>query len=199
MKPHWSNMQSLFADLIYLVKKKGLDPNGSELQFIMSDQRKEAKDTTDLVRMVERMGTQLKGQTNFAARLDDIWEGYKKKLEGKRKLARPISLYVLTNGIWQLGSGEKERVARVIKRIVEHLEKMGAIDKMVGIQFIRFGDDAVGKKRLKWLDASLQMEWSLARDICDTTSAKGNVWKMMLGSINPYWDDDDGNDDNEDD
>ncbi|KAL9620221.1 MAG: hypothetical protein Q9160_005230 [Pyrenula sp. 1 TL-2023] len=190
MKQHWPQLQSLYANLIYLVKKKKLDPNGSELQFIMSDEHKEAKDTSDLVQIVARVGRQLRGESNFAARLDDIWDSYKKRLDNKRKPARPISLYVLTDGLWQPGNWQRNMVARVIQRMVEHLEAIRAKEKMIGIQFIRFGDHEVGKERLRWLDAELKPALGLARDICDTTSADGNVWKMLLGSINPYWDDD---------
>lgn len=190
MAPHWPGMQSLFALLIYLIKKKKLDPNGSELRFIMSEEHKEAKDTKDLVQMVGRIGRNLRGESNFAKRLDDIWDNYKRRLESKWKQPRPISLYVLTDGKWQPGNGQRDMVARAIKRMVGHLEAIGAKDKIVGIQFIRFGNDEIGIERLRWLDADLKKDRQLARDICDTTSAEGNVWKMMLGSINDYWDDD---------
>ena len=189
MRRHWPELNSLFADLIYMVKKKKLDPNGSELRFIMSDDRKEARDTTELILMVNQMRMRLKGQTNFAKRLDEIFEAYKEKL-GKRGKAKPISLYVLTDGVWQPGNGQLNMVASSIKRMVTRLESLGAMSKMVGIQFIRFGNDPIGIQRLRWLDSQLKKDWLLARDICDTTSSSGNVWKMMLGSINDYWDDD---------
>lgn len=190
MAQYWPQMQLLYGNLIYLIKKKKLDPNGSELQFIMSDEREEARDTSELKELVARRGRQLSGESNFAARLDNIWDSYKKKLGSKWKSARPISLYVLTDGKWQPGIRQRDGVARVIQRMVEHLEATGAREKMIGIQLIRFGNDEVGRERLRWLDAGLKKDWGLARDICDTTSAAGNVWKMLLGSINDYWDDD---------
>ncbi|KAL9108230.1 MAG: hypothetical protein Q9227_006968 [Pyrenula ochraceoflavens] len=190
MSQYWKDMRSLFADLIYMVKKKKLDPNGSELRFIMSDERKEARDTSDLVNMVDRMRLRRRGESNFALRLDDIFVACKQRWEKSKGKARPISLYVLTDGVWQPGKRQRDMVANSIKRMVEHLENIGAPNKMVGVQFIRFGNNEIGMDRLQWLDAELKNEWGLARDICDTTNAAGNVWKMMLGSINDYWDDD---------
>ena len=81
---------------------------------------------------------------------------------------------------------------RAILRAVKTLEDLGADNKKVGIQLIRFGNDAVGIQRLEYLDAGLKRKHqdNLNRDICDTESANGNVWKMLLGSIDPYWDND---------
>jgi hypothetical protein len=173
-----------------MVKKKHLDPNGSELQFIRSEKRKEKRTTSELVKMVSEMRHSLKGEANFAHRLNKILEAYKAKSQ-KKSNTRPISLYVLTDGRWQGGNAQLNDVARAVKRIVEFLDSSQAPDKKVGIQFIRFGNDEVGKQRLKYLDAEMPKVLNLTQDICDTTSAEGNVWKMMLGSINSTWDGDD--------
>ena len=87
---------------------------------------------------------------------------------------------------------QRRLAGNAIARAVDALERLHAMDKQVGIQFIRFGEDELGMKRLRYLDDQLpkEKERPLARDICDTTPANGNVWKMMLGSIDPYWDDD---------
>jgi len=98
---------------------------------------------------------------------------------------------VLTDGRWQGGNAQLRDVARAVEHIVKFLDSSQAPDKKVGIQFIRFGNDEVGKQRLKYLDAEMPKVMNLTQDICDTTSAEGNVWKMMLGSINSTWDGDD--------
>lgn len=189
MFPYWKDLSSLYENLIYMVKKKKLDPNGSELRFIISDLRKEAKHTTGQVEMVKNREYQrLRGESNFAQRLDSIFTEYQQKLT-KKSLTRPISIYVLTDGVWQ-GGRQEIRVGNAIERMVKFLEKGNYPDNMVGVQFIRFGDDPEGVERLRWLDEALPKERGLKRDICDTTAAHGNVWKMMLGSINDYWDDD---------
>ncbi|EXJ93480.1 hypothetical protein A1O1_01872 [Capronia coronata CBS 617.96] len=188
MFPHWGQLLSLYQNLIYMVKKKHLDPNGSELQFIISDQRKEARHTSELVQMVAGMKYQVKGESNLAARLNNIFTEYRNKLT-KKSSARPVSIYVFTDGYWQGGKHE-EVVGHAIEKMVRFLEKENYPDNMVGIQFIRFGNDPEGVERLRWLDEDLPKVMSPPkRDICDTTPANGNVWKMLLGSINDFWDD----------
>ncbi|KIW94037.1 uncharacterized protein Z519_05353 [Cladophialophora bantiana CBS 173.52] len=187
MDPYWPDLTQLYGSLIYMIKKKELDPNGSELRFIISDERKEERHTTKLKNMVRERGKSLTGESDFAHRLDEILEAYQKKLAVNSD-TRPISLYVFTDGRWQPGDRQLDAVARSIKRLVDYLEKRGKREGMVGIQFIRFGNDEVGIERLRWLDEDLKEARGLARDICDTTNADGNVWKMLLGSINGYWD-----------
>ncbi len=194
MHPHWKSVVALYKNLIYLIKKKKLDPNGSELQFITSDARKEKKNTSELVAMVNEMQYKLQGESNFAARLNKVFDKYIETLRKNRK-TRPISLYVFTDGRWQSGNGQIAGVARAIKRMVDFLEENKVMDKQVGVQLIRFGDDGDGKARLKYLDEVLPKAMHLPQDICDTTSADGNVWKMLLGSINSTWDGDSDDDD----
>ncbi|KAJ9603081.1 hypothetical protein H2200_012376 [Cladophialophora chaetospira] len=190
MHPHWEELINLYSPLIYMVKKKKLDPNGSELRFIMSDESKEAENTSPLVSMVRERGYHLSGQSNLAHRLEYIFVQYRKKLQRSPSTTRPISLYIFTDGKWQPGNHQLAEVGSAIKRLVDFLEVNGFQQRMAGIQFIQFGNDPVGTERLQWLDEVLPSDRGLARDICDTTPANGNVWKMLLGSINSYWDGD---------
>jgi hypothetical protein len=194
MIDYWDELVNLFSPMIYMVKKRKLDPNGSELRFIISEQRKEDRNTTPLVNMVKARRTKLKGESNLALRLEDIFNDYRKKSQPNTPWRKPspkaISLYIFTDGVWQHGSGQLKMVAKAIQSLVEYLVEQGSPQKIVGIQFIQFGNDPQGTERLRWLDEDLQEEFGLERDICDTTPADGNVWKMLLGSINDYWDDD---------
>ena len=202
MKPHWNQLAGLYHDIIYMIKHKKLDPNGTRLAFIKDSYDHEQKATTAFYEKVNKVGYGLAGETDFASRLDSILngqEGYIQQLEKSRSKTRPMTIYVMTNGRWHAGESAESTVdhqrrlaGNAIARAVEALERLHAIDKQVGIQFIRFGDDDLGMRRLRYLDDQLPKEKGrpLARDICDTTPANGNVWKMMLGSIDPYWDDD---------
>ena len=173
--------------------------------FINSVVTLELKRTSELIKAVKRTRHTLVGETNFAGRLDTILSEFIQKLKKNPfvKRPRPMSIYVLTNAIWQgadsvgLRDHHREHVARAIVRTVADLEDLRVEDKMLGIQFIRFGDDPCfntkppNMGRLAYFDHGMKADYTnMKRDICDTTSAKGNVWKMMLGSINPYWDDD---------
>ena len=202
MKPLWKQLATLYHDIIYMIKHKKLDPNGAELNFIKDPYTNEQKATTALYEKVNKVGYELAGETDFAARLDGILNGpggYIERLEKSRSKTRPMTIYVMTNGRWHAGESAESTIdhqrrlaGNAIARAVDALERLHAMDKQVGIQFIRFGEDELGIKRLRYLDDQLpkEKERPLARDICDTTPANGNVWKMMLGSIDPYWDDD---------
>lgn len=75
----------------------------------------------------------------------------------------------------------------------------------MGIQFISFGQDPVALARMDKLDAGLGLEMYVIyllciivsvlltyhRDIVDHERSNGNVWKMILGAIDPDFDDDD--------
>lgn len=112
------------------------------------------------------------GQRNLFSKLRQ------KPSKGPRK----ISLYILTDGVWD----PECDLVNEVKALVASLQKKEMPDKHVGIQFIRFGDDPKAIDRLEKLDSGLSLEL----DIIDHTSAKGNVWKMLLGPLNPWIDDD---------
>ncbi|OCT53406.1 hypothetical protein CLCR_09508 [Cladophialophora carrionii] len=190
MGEHWHKLERLLNGMIYMVKKKKLDLNGSELRFVMSDQCKEAQNTTPLINMVKARREKLSGQSNLAHRLERIFQAYCKKLQRCPTSTKSISLYIFTDGKWQPGARQLEEVANAIKGLIDFLQKKGYPKTTAGIQLIRFGNDPVGMERLRWLDEDLPKEHGLTWDICDTTPANDNVWKMLLGSINGYWDDD---------
>jgi hypothetical protein len=58
----------------------------------------------------------------------------------------------------------------------------------VGIEFIRFGDDEVGKMRLEFLDNDGLQNYNVPGDIVDTEPSTGNVFKMLLASTDRAWD-----------
>jgi hypothetical protein len=68
-------------------------------------------------------------------------------------LPRALSVYVLTDGVWE--SPEREGgdyLTETIRKLVEQLKEAGCGREQVGVQFIRFGDDSYGKQRLEALD-----------------------------------------------
>ncbi|KAL9025601.1 MAG: hypothetical protein Q9180_007638, partial [Flavoplaca navasiana] len=67
---------------------------------------------------------------------------------------RPLSLYVLTNGVWD----PKCTLITEVKSLVAWLQEHNLPNKHVGIQFIRFGNDRGGKERLETLDAGLGLD-----------------------------------------
>ncbi|KAH0539072.1 hypothetical protein FGG08_004370 [Glutinoglossum americanum] len=190
MQSHWRNVVALFKTLGYLVKQR--DPDGMELCFTNSLKEERSKDRK---RLLELLGEVVpKGNTDISIRLGSILLKYEERLinqSAARPMFRarptgsapPLSLYIFTDGVWQ----PECDVTFSIKKLVTKLEDLGSPPKQVGIQFIRFGDNPEGIKRLDYLDSELGMP----RDIIDTEPfSGGNVWKMFLGPIDPWFDDD---------
>ena len=161
MEPHWDNMIDLFAVLAWMIKDA--DPDGMELYFTVSDGAPiKSRDTTPLVTAL-RSKSQV-GTTDINLSLTHILDGYKTKLhEQKRhrsrwqiarkssKDVRPMNLYVFTDGRWEAPAN----AATPIRNLVKKLEDLGLQRSQVGIQFISFGSDPEGLRRLAVLDDHL--------------------------------------------
>ena len=205
------------------------DPDGLDLYFSTEAGKQRPKSPEEFLRHLQDRPA--KGLPDFRQRFATIIEKYQSKF-GKTntfskwlhpksmpsKGPRALSLYVLTDGIWDPNCTLITEVKNLVGLLVAH----NSPNKHVGIQFIRFGNDAVGRKRLRHLDDKLGLELyvalcqhlqvtvihlsltlptvlathniltgtSASRDTIDTTSADGNVWKMLLGAVNDWYDND---------
>lgn len=130
----------------------------------------------------------------------------------RKKRGRPVSIYVLTNGIWNSSPDATNGVCgadRPIRRLIRKLQDSNLHKNQATLQFIRFGDDATGIKRLTSLDDDLGIEfpslWVNPRvppsllpmlmgaailtrgdpcsDIVDHKDGTGGVWPMLVGSL----------------
>ncbi|KAL1855721.1 hypothetical protein Daus18300_011004 [Diaporthe australafricana] len=76
----------------------------------------------------------------------------------KSEKPRPISIYILTSGLWDSSPATKDSTCgaeRPINQLINELKKRNLHKSQVAIQFIRFGDNETGKERLRYLDDSL--------------------------------------------
>jgi hypothetical protein len=153
MRPHWGELQSLFSLLAYMVKAS--DRDGIELEFSNSKRHYRAKNTTTLAHHVKK--TLLSGTSNIEGSLGRILDGYiKDQVLSRKKLQphRPLSIYVLTDGLWRPDSDPTE----VITKTANALRQLGASLGSISIQFISFGKDDIGHARLRRLDDELELE-----------------------------------------
>lgn len=190
MQDHWAEVQTLFSLLAYMVKDS--DPDGIELYFTILPSKYREKHVTNLLKRVKERFPY--GDSDVKSRLWTILQDYQTKLHhqnapksiwGKHtapKPPRPLNLYILTDGVWQPDCD----ASMPIQYLVEKLEELKLPDGQVGIEFISFGNDKTGLERMERLDSEL----NLKRDIVDTEPSNGNVWKMLLGAINKWFDDD---------
>ena len=136
------------ADLYITTDMKALKPR-TDLRVLQELHSRPAKDAPDMrhcfAQIIEKYQNQF-GTRNYMSKLFH-WKDT--PVKGPRKL----SLYVLTNGVWQT----KTDLRQVIRTLVDHLIEHKLTNKQIGIQFIRFGNDERGMQRLEKLDSGLKL------------------------------------------
>jgi hypothetical protein len=163
MSDHWNEVETVFEVLAKIVKSA--DPDGIDLHFTMSDEVYNSKNmwginsSSKLVGYVRDRRRKIRGSINITYRLDAILGPYISKLTNaysRGGTVRPLNLYVLTDGVWEPGCDP----SLAIKNLVDKLTgfEYNKDSKQVGIQFISFGKDEDGLKRLKDLDDNLGQE-----------------------------------------
>ena len=141
------------------------DPDGLDLFFSTQPRKHKPKTNGELLRLFDERPAH--GLPDMRERFASIIEQHSDRFGRKnvlRRIRHPnstpskgprrLNLYVLTDGVWQPGCTLVTEIKTLVSRLQEH--KLS--NKHVGIQFIRFGNDAEGKKRLRLLDSGLKLE-----------------------------------------
>lgn len=158
MKQHWGNVHKVFETLSYMVKE--VDPNGFDLWFTGPGKPlKNQKHTTESLRTVEYRTKQ--GTTDINDKLQKIFDDYVEALKKPKSVVRakfskavkPLSLYVLTDGVWEQDCNP----AHLVETFVKQLEDLGKVKGNLGVQFISFGEDPIGLGRMEFLDSGLNV------------------------------------------
>ena len=163
MKPYRDDVAKLVSLLTYMVKSS--DSDGLDLYFTQSTGKINSKKSTNLHSRVRQEG--FSGISDMRGRLIQIIGEHRNKL-GKTsapsrkwfKRAEPqgmsgrLSFYVLTDGNWQ----PEQDVGSVIQDLARELREKKLMKEHLGIQFIRFGNNAAGSEHLKHLDSGLGLK-----------------------------------------
>ena len=160
MGRHWKEVRDVFAHLAYIVKDK--DPDRIDLLFTMSRDAHHSHRTTPLLDVLD--GIRPQGDSNIRSQLSEVLQDYQARLKGQKPSGwfrrrhppgqvRRQTLYVFTDGIWQPDCD----ITEIIKHLVDCLKEHNLYREQFGIQFIRFGDDPEGVKRLEHLDSGLKL------------------------------------------
>lgn len=200
MRPYRREVEETFAVLAHLVKR--LDRDGMDLHFTNSSVTDHGYHRRSMLPKLNKVV--YRGKTYMDLTLGKVLEGSNVKRSSLSALFRrennsAKSIYILTDGKW---CGEDDSLCGIPKLVESATANIGSRWKL-GIQFIQFGSDEVGTRRLKQLDDDLQelgimyvcprMQTRFttdtkARDIIDTEPYNGNVYKMLLGHRTDAWD-----------
>ncbi|KAL9092793.1 MAG: hypothetical protein Q9165_004211 [Trypethelium subeluteriae] len=202
MRDHWNDVVEFLGLHVYMVQ--GADPDGVEVFLTSKPHQTRKKSPTaqvDLRNFARKHQPKPTSATvtNMYTRLNAILEPRRKKIEDdvrssfvakvKRKVRplRPLSVTVYTDGRWQEGSEAAAPIRKMMDTLIQHKRDLNE----VGIQFVQFGNDPEGTQILRSLDVNLQRTINDTKwDIVDTEPANGNMWKVLLGPINRWFDDD---------
>jgi hypothetical protein len=156
------SLLDLAANIAYIVKQ--YDPNGIDLRFLQSDEKLDKCKSSKEVRSKIRF-TPFAGMTDISLCLRSLLGEYKQRIDDwttrKRKYLvklhkkpNPITFYIFTDGVWQAAENRRqpEYGQSPIFSMVSELEKHGWGRNEVGIQFISFGNNEDGLRRLETLD-----------------------------------------------
>ena len=162
MRPHRKRVEEVLELLATLTQP--YDPDGLDLYFSTGPTKLRPDTPEKFLKYLRDRPAQ--GRPDFRQRFAKIIEDYQSRFGKRNALSltemihpnstpprgpRPLSLYVLTNGVWD----PKCTLITEVERLFALLQEHKYPNKYVGIQFIRFGNDREGKNRLKTLDARL--------------------------------------------
>lgn len=164
MQAHWEELVSAVRVLGYMVKK--LDKNGMKIHLTISPNSSNCPNSTDLADACYANPPR-QGKSDISIRLGSILREYQQKLDNVRpstsryrKLfsssdtVKPLNIYILTDGICEPRSDPRES----IRNLATKLDESKFPPDQVGLQFIQFGNESVGTKRLEYLDSRKDMK-----------------------------------------
>ncbi|KAK8041732.1 hypothetical protein PG993_006255 [Apiospora rasikravindrae] len=204
MQNHRGEVDKLAKALSYLMKQ--LDPNGVEVYFTSNPKLKTVCDSSSKVegllnktfshghgaycqmeRTLENVFRDVKskllnsGEANSSSRQhlrDRLMNGAK---------ASGVSIYVLTSGVWDCSEDGTCGVEKPIENMIAWMREHDVGRTEASIQFVRFGADTRGIKRLTILDDEVpKKEANRDFDIVDHKPSDSSIWEILEGSISKY-------------
>ncbi|KAI1176695.1 kinase-like domain-containing protein [Nemania sp. FL0916] len=201
MTDHWVEVRRTALALFSIVQD--LDPDGVEVICTNSGTQMNVKRCDKLEEFLNDNGAhQGRMPCRMELRLNEILPGLVIKATKSRtsidrvfrkQQIKGINVYVLTDGVWEDGDSDsaEERgggVAQSIKNIIDRVKQSNQARTFLSIQFIRFGENSVGRARLQWLDDKLKYDIPNEWDVVDTTHHTGSIWKMLIGATSAFED-----------
>lgn len=170
MSSHWNDVVTMIDTLGYILKVA--DDDGMDLHFTINTRpgkTKSCKTSTELREAVEKMKpSTMNGvhSSDVGALLSNLLHAYKDTIEkevksswrqsvmGKTPCIKKKIIYVLTEGAWQSHSD----ATAAIRDMVDRLQELRLPRDQIGIQFVQFGHNLLGTRRLTHYDDNLRLK-----------------------------------------
>ncbi|KAF5641654.1 acriflavine sensitivity control ACR-2 [Fusarium sp. NRRL 52700] len=172
MREHKRNVKETAKVISYSVKV--CDKDGMDL-FFASDScnPRKCQSSSDVEAKIKNKET-VSGRCDMKKSLGDVMDHV------KANGMKPTGIYIFTDGIWD--PDREPEVKDVIHESVKLLIEKGAKPADLMFQFIQFGRDPEGSKRLKFLDDGCKrMHKGVEYDIVDTKHCDDHVPKIIIG------------------
>lgn len=193
MLEHW--YEATFVLEMLYSKCTKLDEDGIDLYFTGGNEKvlnAKGKEGLNKIRakMLESDSSKptKHSHTNMANPLKILLDAWLTKYKENRDQQKSLTIIVLTDGKWVGNQYQPDAVDQAIIQFDGQLRSHAGLtpDRSVSIQFVSFGNDLDALHRLDRLDNDLKYKG--VADIVDTEPSNGDVYKMILGSIDEFMD-----------
>ncbi|KAI1008357.1 hypothetical protein LB504_001269 [Fusarium proliferatum] len=181
MREHKRNVMETARVISYSVKVS--DKDGMDLYFASDSCHPQKCQNSSEVEAKIRNKSTVSGWCDMRKSLSDVMDHV------KANGTKATGIYIFTDGIWEpeREPDVKDVIHESIKLLIE--KKAKPADLM--FQFIQFGYDLEGSKRLKFLDDDCKRTHrGVEYDIVDTKHCDDHVPKIIIGSISKHNDND---------
>lgn len=176
MQPWWLELKQLIKILTYLLEK--CSPDGIKTYLTVYGRAQPSKKSAMLAFILEgHVPLVPSGRTDIGHTMKVVLEEYvdksrwyTKQPEGSTRAPRPLSVYVLTNGVWASGADAKTPILETFAK----MKRLALPRQHLSIEFITFGLRQNNEALRRFADLGVY-------PMVGTEPSDGNVWKMLLG------------------
>lgn len=193
MSEHWHEV-TFVLEMLYSKCTK-LDEDGIDVHFTGGNEKvRNAKGKDGLSKIRAKMLESNDSRptedchTDMASPLTKLLGAWLTTYKKKRDQQKSLTIIVLTDGKWIGNRYQPDAVDKAIEKFDVQLRQHAGLtpERSVSIQFVSFGNDPDALHRLDRLDNDLKYKG--VADIVDTEPSNGDVYKMILGSIDEAMD-----------
>lgn len=157
--PRWAEARAALAAVVDLAVK--YDRDGVDIRFFNDEENQgdHLTSSADVMNLFDKVVPS--GITPTEDVIEQELGDYMVKWKDAKRKTKKLNLIVLTDG----EPDDDNDVERMIVKYAQELDREGAREHQVGIQFVQIGDDAKATAFLKMLDNDLKRRHGIGRDV----------------------------------